>query len=166
MRLIAILGILSAIVVPLLLGLAFRRRGDDRTIASVTFSIPPHPRGYVCYRASSPIQIDGRLDEPSWQAVPWSDPFVDIEGDTRPEPRYRTRIKMLWDDDYFYVAAELEEPHVWATLTQHDSVIFDDNDFEVFINPKGDNHAYYEFEMNALNTGWDLFLTMPYKDGG
>jgi hypothetical protein len=73
---------------------------------------------------------------------------------------------MLWDDEYFYVAAELEEPHVWATITQHDAVIFNDNDFEVFIDPDSDSHNYYEFEMNALNTGWDLLLKKPYKDGG
>jgi hypothetical protein len=34
---------------------------------------------------------------------------------------------MLWDDQFFYVAAELAEPHVWATLDIHDSVIFHDN---------------------------------------
>ncbi|HEV3204445.1 MAG TPA: carbohydrate-binding family 9-like protein, partial [Gemmataceae bacterium] len=73
---------------------------------------------------------------------------------------------MLWDDQYLYIGAEMEEPHVWGTLTQHDSVIFQDNDFEVFIDPNGSNHAYYEFEINALNTGWDLLLTRPYKDGG
>src|SRR5438132_558705 len=130
---------------------------------------PPYhraPKGYVCYRASGPIQVDGRLDEASWQAVPWTDAFVDIEGDAKPRPRFRTRAKMLWDDQYFYVGAELEEPHVWGTLTQHDAVIFHDNDFEVFIDPNGDNHEYYEFEINALNTGWDLLLPRPYKDGG
>jgi hypothetical protein len=73
---------------------------------------------------------------------------------------------MLWDDAYFYVGAELEEPHVWGTLTTHDAVIFHDNDFEVFIDPNGDNHEYYEFEINALNTGWDLLLPRPYRDGG
>jgi hypothetical protein len=73
---------------------------------------------------------------------------------------------MLWDDDYFYVGAELEEPHVWGTLTEHDSVIFQDNDFEVFIDPDGDNHNYYEIEINALNTVWDLRLVKPYRDGG
>jgi hypothetical protein len=129
---------------------------------------PPyvHPRGYVCYRATSPITIDGKLDDPAWQAVPWTQDFVDIEGDLKPKPRFLSRAKMLWDDNYFYVAAELEEPHVWATLTEHDSVIFQDPDFEVFIDPDGDSHEYYEFEINALNTGWDLFLTRPYKDGG
>ncbi|HIK93820.1 MAG TPA: DUF4440 domain-containing protein [Planctomycetes bacterium] len=124
------------------------------------------PKGYVCYRARQSVNVDGRLDDDVWQSAPWTDDFVDIEGDAKPRPRFCTRAKMLWDDQYFYIAALLEEPHVWGTLTKHDSVIFHDNDFEVFIDPNGDNHEYYEFEMNALNTGWDLFLPRPYKNGG
>ncbi len=124
------------------------------------------PKGYVCYQATSGIRVDGRLDDDAWRAAPWTDPFVDIEGDVKPRPRFQTRAMMLWDSDYFYFAAKLEEPHVWATLKQHDSVIFHDNDFEVFIDPNGDNHEYYEFEINALNTGWDLFLPKPYTDSG
>src|SRR4051812_47184061 len=102
-------------------------------------SIPKYqpPRGYVCYRATSPIKIDGKLDDAAWQAAPWTDDFVDIEGDKKPKPRFRTRVKMLWDNQYFYIAAELEEPHVWGTLTKHDSVIFQDNDFEFFVDPNG-----------------------------
>jgi hypothetical protein len=73
---------------------------------------------------------------------------------------------MLWDDRNFYIGAELEEPHVWATLTRRDSVIFQDNDFEFFIDPDGDNHQYYEGEINPLNTFWDLRLVKPYRDGG
>ena len=124
------------------------------------------PRHYVCCRASGHITIDGRIDEAAWAAVPWTEDFTDIEGDKKPAPRFRTRAKMLWDDRHLYVAAELEEPHVWATLTEHDSVIFHDNDFELFIDPDGDNHNYAEFEVNALNTGWDLLLKKPYRDGG
>src|SRR5688572_20030808 len=123
------------------------------------------PEGYICGRASNLI-IDGKLDEKSWQAAPWTREFQDIEGPAKPAPRLKTRAKMLWDDTYFYFAAELEEPHVWGTLTQHDAVIFHDPDFEVFIDPDGDRHSYYEFEMNALNTGWDLILKKPYIDGG
>ena len=44
----------------------------------------------------------------------------------------------------------MEEPDLWGTLTARDSVIFHDNDFEVFIDPDGDTHAYYELEVNAL----------------
>ena len=73
---------------------------------------------------------------------------------------------MLWDDKYLYIAAELEEPNVTGTLTKHDSVIFKDNDFEVFIKPLPATESYYEFEINALNTGWDLFLPKPYSEDG
>jgi hypothetical protein len=124
------------------------------------------PKHYLCYRATSPITIDGRLDDAAWQDAPWTDDFVDIEGDAKPRPRFRTRAKMLWDDDYLYIGAEMEEPNVWATLTEHDSVIFHDNDFEVFIDPDGDNHNYYEIELNAFGTEWDLLLIKPYRDGG
>ncbi|MCE9610457.1 MAG: carbohydrate-binding family 9-like protein [Chthoniobacter sp.] len=127
---------------------------------------PLVPRGYVCRRASGPVRVDGKLDDKVWAAAPWTKDFADIEGAAKPKPRFRTRAKMLWDDEYFYIAAELEEPHVWATLTKHDAVIFRDPDFEVFMDPDGDAHRYFEFEINALNTGWDLFLAKPYKDGG
>lgn len=120
---------------------------------------------YACVRAPSSVQIDGRIDR-EWNKAPWTSDFVDIEGAAKPTPRFRTRARMMWDDHFFYVAAELEEPHVWATLTAHDSVIFHDNDFELFIDPNGDTREYFEFEINALNTSWDLFLPKPYKDGG
>ena len=102
--------------------------------------------------------LTGRLSHSDWQRAPWTDLFVDIEGDVKPRPRFDTRVKMLWDESYFYVGAVLNEPHVWATLTEHDSVIFHDNDFEVFIDPDGDNHQYYEYEINAFGTDWDLRL--------
>ena len=124
------------------------------------------PSHYLCYRANAPRELTGSLDAPFWQHAPWTEGFTDIEGEIRPSPWYRTRVKMLWDDDYLYVGAEMEEPHVWATLTEHDAVIFQDNDFEMFIDPDGDNHDYYELEINALNTTWDLRLVKPYRDGG
>lgn len=124
---------------------------------------PPH---YLCCRTANPPVIDGKLDEPAWKMAAWTEEFVDIEGELKPKPRFRTQAKMLWDENYFYIGAELEEPDVWATLTKRDSIIFYDNDFEVFIDPDGDTHLYYELEMNALGTEWDLFLVKPYRDGG
>jgi len=126
----------------------------------------PDPENYICYRPGGVIVIDGILNESDWEAVPWTDNFVDIEGDAKPQPDFRTRAKMLWDDSYLYVAAELEEPHIWATLRQRDTVIFYDNDFEIFIDPDGDTHTYYELEVNAYSTPWDLLLIKPYRDGG
>ena len=124
------------------------------------------PKNYVCYRADAPLSIDGKATENCWKQAEWTDDFADIEGDKKPIPRFRTRAKMLWDNDNLYVFAELYEPDIWANLKQRDTVIFYDNDFEVFIDPDGDTHRYYEYEMNALNTQWDLLLTKPYRDGG
>jgi len=124
------------------------------------------PGSYICYRTSSEINIDGVINGNEWEQAAWSEYFRDIEGPVRPDPEFKTRMKMMWDDEYLYVAAELEEPHVWATITKRDEVIFYDNDFEVFIDPDGDTHAYYELEVNAFGTPWDLLLLQPYRDGG
>ena len=128
---------------------------------------PLVPRTYVARHTgtATPLTIEGHLDDGPWASAPWTADFVDIEGDAKPEPRFRTRAKILWADTYLYIAAELTEPHLWAKLTEHDAVIFQDPDFEVFLDADGDTHAYYEFELNALNTGWDLFLPKPYMDG-
>ena len=127
-------------------------------------SIIINPRHYVCYRTPIPLVIDGLLNEPAWRNAEWTEYFNDIEGNLKSEPKYRTRAKMLWDTNYLYISAFLEEPHVWATLTERESVIFYDPDFEVFIDPDGDTHHYLEFEMNAFNTQWDLLLLRPYRD--
>ncbi|MCY0869995.1 MAG: carbohydrate-binding family 9-like protein [Firmicutes bacterium] len=129
-------------------------------------AIPFRPRSYFCRRATGVACIDGRIDKRFWDGAPWTEDFVDITGDERRLPGKRTRVKMLWDDAFLYVAAELEENEIWAKQTEHDSVIFQDNDFELFIDPDGDTHAYYEVEINAIGTTWDLLLIKPYRDGG
>lgn len=117
-----------------------------------------------CPRAAVAPVIDGLLDDPAWTR--WLRLDTDIEGDTKPRPRFGTDVATAWDDSFFYVAARLVEPHVWATYERRDAVIYHENDFEIFIDPDGDNHLYYELEINALGTVWDLLLVRPYRDGG
>lgn len=124
------------------------------------------PKSYTAVKVSDPITLDGKLDEKTWANAPWTDNFVDIEGDRKPAPRYNTRVKMAWDDQYLYFAAQIEDPHIWANLYQRDQIVFYDNDFEIFIDPDGDNHNYYEYEVNALGTIFDLLLVKTYRVGG
>jgi len=123
-------------------------------------------RHYTCYRTSGPIRVDGVLNEPDWGKSAWSEDFVDITGNPGQRPWFRTRIKLLWDDEYLYLAARLEESDIWATIKKRDEVIFQDNDFELFLDPDGNGLNYYEIEVNALGTIWDLMLTRAYKAGG
>jgi hypothetical protein len=124
----------------------------------------PAPRSYIAYKAEGAIEIDGKANEDSWKKAEFSDDFVDIEG--HKNPKFQTRMKMLYDETYLYFYAKMEEPHIWGTLKQRDTVIFYNNDFEIFIDPDGDTHNYLEFEVNALNTVWDLFIAKPYREPG
>jgi hypothetical protein len=111
---------------------------------------------YTCYRTAGKIHIDGRLDEESWLKSPASQPFVDI---VTGEPAwYETRVTLLWDDQYLYFGFTVPETNVVAALTEQDSKIYRDNDVELFI--AGQN-AYYEFEINAHNTIYEVFWIWP-----
>ena len=112
----------------------------------------PH-QPYACLRTPEPILINGDLTKPVWQKAPWSPRFVDmVTGD----PSYfDTRAAALWDDQNLYIAYRIEEPFVEAALTERDSLIFNENDVEVFVDG-GD--CYYEFEINALGTVYEVFF--------
>jgi hypothetical protein len=126
----------------------------------ITSDVPymRYPRQYVAYEvggtagtggiagtrthAYSPAPvIDGKLDDIAWTEVAWSDDFEDIMGNDGEGPRFKTRVKMRWDVEWLYVAAEMEEPQAWANLTTKNSVIFNDNDFEVFVDVDGSTHG-------------------------
>lgn len=124
------------------------------------------PEGYVCYRTAGKIKIDGKLKEESWSLAQPTQSFVDISGEGFPTPKYDTKVKMLWDDDYFYVGAVLQEDDIRAKLTQRDTIIYHDNDFEVFIDPDGDGLNYFEIENNARGVIFDLMLEKAYRSGG
>jgi len=124
------------------------------------------PQNYVVYHTDHPPVIDGNIDKPVWQQAAWSNEFVDIEGTSKPKPSFPTKVKMLWDDSCLYIAAQIIDPHVWATLKRHDATIFHDNDFELFVDPNNTGQPYFEVEVNPFNTIFDLLLCKPYRDGG
>ena len=119
---------------------------------------------YQVYKTIDEIQIDGNASEESWKHAEWSDSFNDIEGDKQPKPLYNTHFKMLWANSALYILAELEEPHIWAYFDKNDMIVYRENDFEIFIDPDADTHNYFEFEVNARNTLFDLFLERPYRN--
>ena len=124
------------------------------------------PLTYECPRSEQAPVVDGDLSDAAWQKAPWTADFIDIRGKEEAAPRFRTRARMLWTTEGLFVCAELAEPQVWGTLTEKNAIIFHDNDFEIFLDPDGDTLNYYEFEINALGTIWELTLDKPYSKGG
>lgn len=118
---------------------------------------PYIPRYYVIYRATDRVTIDGDIHEKAWQDAKWFDPFVDHQYPYAPNPWKTTRVKMIYDDDFVYVAAQLQEENVWAHLSKRDAIVYYDNDFEIFLDPTANGINYFEFEMNALNTMFDMW---------
>lgn len=59
----------------------------------------------------------------------------------------------------------MEEPFVQATLTERDSLVWTENDIEVF---NAGKDAYYEFEINPLGTIYEAFFVWEdaYERGG
>lgn len=127
--------------------------------------MPELPR-YACQRTSTPLPIDGTMTHPAWQDAPWTSDFVDIRGTDAGTPRFQTRAKLLYDDEFLYLGAVLEEPHVWSTMAEQNTWLYLENNFELFLDPDGDGQNYYEFEVNPLKTIWEITLPKPYSAGG
>jgi len=116
--------------------------------------IPPATT-YDCLRTGTPIRIDGRLDEPVWQRVTWSTPFVKM--DTGAPVSLDSRVAMVWDDTYLYAAYKYEDHEIWGThVEHHDHVYHNDSDAEIFIEGNG---VYYELGINPINTIYEVFWT-------
>jgi hypothetical protein len=112
---------------------------------------------YTSRRAGGPVVIDGNIEKEVWKAAPRSRRFVDL---VTGEPAFfDTRMASLWDDTHLYIAFWAEEPAVRAFQTQRDSLVWLDNDVELFLDGED---CYYELEINAYNTVYEVFFI--YQD--
>lgn len=120
----------------------------------------PH---YNAYRVTSAPRIDGRLDEHIWQIAPRSPNFRDLISGR--ETIHETKAAVLWDDENLYIGYWIEEPDVQASITERDKPIYMNNDIELFI---AGRDAYYEFEINAFGTIYEVFFIWEesFKSGG
>lgn len=117
----------------------------------------------VAYRVRKPIAVTGRCDDPAWSLAKKSPCFVDMA--TGRPAILQTHAAALWDEQNLYIGFWVEEPFPEAHLTKRDSIIFSENDVEVFIDG-GD--CYYELELNALGTVYEVFFVWrdAMKHGG
>jgi glucose/arabinose dehydrogenase len=117
------------------------------------------PEAYDCRFTEEPVTIDGRLDEPAWQAaaviegfsIPW------LEAGAR-TPSRATRARLLWDRRNLYVAADMEDGDLYADVTTHDGDTTRNDVFEIHLQPDAAKPARYEFHVTPANTRLDLFV--------
>ncbi|MGI9325897.1 MAG: carbohydrate-binding family 9-like protein [Pseudomonadales bacterium] len=113
--------------------------------AEVSFVAPV----YQVQRTVAPVEIDGKLDEPAWLAAPRFRPLSFTwfkEGEQE-----QTVVKMLWDDQYLYVAHLCEDAHITARCEEHDGPVAKDDCLEVMIAPDPERPSfYYNLEWNVI----------------
>ncbi len=115
------------------------------------------PVAEVSWTDSAPV-LDGRLDEPAWKSAMMLTNFQQAWLGPHHYPTAATRARLLWDREYLYFAAELEDSDLVASVTAHDGPLWEADVFEFFFRPNADRSAYYEFEVNPLNTGFDAYF--------
>jgi hypothetical protein len=73
--------------------------------AQEVFPPPSEPRRVAASRVQEVIRIDGVLDEPAWAVAAVANGFVQAEPVQGDPAREATEVRVLFDDDYFYVGA-------------------------------------------------------------
>lgn len=107
--------------------------------------------------AAAPPVIDGRLDDPCWQAGPWYGDFV-VLNQPEARPTAQSRFKIRHDDRYLYLAAHMDEPlshAIKAEETEHDGKVYSDDCVELMLDANGDRSSHFHFIVNALGTVYD-----------
>jgi|GEM_PF-86056 len=102
----------------------------------------------VINRPDSPIRVDGRLDEAAWRNA---ETFGDFSFPWWTSGKQeQTAARMLWDDEFLYVAFQCDDAHVFAEQTEHDSRVYLDDCVELFTAPDSRRpNDYFNIEMNV-----------------
>ncbi len=97
------------------------------------------------------IRIDGRLDEDAWRKAPLVPGFL---GENRTEPAEETRVKVLYDENNWYIGIEAMTEHAWSKLKADaknpGDPVWTDDSVEIFIAPPGGD--YFHWIVNSIGT--------------
>ncbi|MDI1448846.1 DUF5916 domain-containing protein [Polyangium sp. 6x1] len=116
-------------------------------LAVTTQLATPH---LTATRVPTPPVLDGRLDELTWKRAKGSDAFTQKLPTPGDKPRYRTLVRVVYDDEAVYVGIDCEQTddEIIARLTRRDRQVEADA-VTVTLDTRGDGRSALEFEVNA-----------------
>jgi hypothetical protein len=119
---------------------------------------------HTAERRIDTILIDGNLNEASWHDAVHSSVFTFWDGSPAPAS-LQTTARMIWDDEYLYIAFTARDPDVYATYTVRDARLWEQDNFEVFVTVPGTT-GYVEAEGSPRGTIWDGVFTNVFQGPG
>jgi hypothetical protein len=122
----------------------------------------PAVRSAECRWVTSPIRLDGVLNEVAWDRAQMLQDFVVFWQNRK--PKTATKARLLWDRTYLYFCADMEDHDLYADVRQPNGMTWTNDVFELFFKPSAEKLTYYEFQVNAANTQLELFL--PSRGAG
>src|ERR1043165_1958401 len=87
---------------------------------------------FECRWAETPIKITGKGTDPAWKNAQTIDDFyLPWLGDKARPAKTKTRAKLLWDREYLYFFADLEDADLFALVKEHNGRLWEGNVFEL-----------------------------------
>jgi len=115
-------------------------------------------KSFEIVRDDAAIDVDGVLDEESWNRATRIDDLHQIEPLEYSEPSQRTEIRIYYDDDALYVGARLwdtEADSITANVLRQGEGLAAEDRFTVILDPYLDRRSGYRFELNSNGVRWD-----------
>src|SRR5262249_33672752 len=110
-------------------------------------------RTAVVSRTTSPISVDGALDERDWQTAPGIGELVQREPDNGQPPSQRTAVTLLYDADNLYVGVmcyDSEPDRIVAGQMARDAGLGSDDRITIVLDTYRDRRNGYYFQTNAV----------------
>ncbi|MBK8169363.1 MAG: carbohydrate-binding family 9-like protein [Sandaracinaceae bacterium] len=96
-------------------------------------------------KATTPITVDGRLDEPAWATAVQTGNLVETM--TGAPAAFQASGKITWDANNLYVAFEVSDDFLKSTYTAHDEHLWEQDTVEVMVDPGNDGVNYFEIQV-------------------
>jgi hypothetical protein len=127
----------------------------------VSMPIQGQNRSVTARYTSEAISIDGEMDEPAWETAGVADDYWQYFPSDTSRATYPTEVRILYDDDYFYIAIRAETPgnnFVVETLRRDFSGATNDNVTVVF-DPYNDRTNAYVFGVTPYGVQRDILAS-------
>src|SRR6184192_2980511 len=111
-------------------------------------------------RATSPVVIDGRDDDPVWRLAPAITQFREFQPKEDGDPRFPTEAKVAYDDRNIYVFIRAFDPHpdsILKLLARRDVRAATDQ-LKIMIDSYHDRRSGYEFAVNPAGVKRDYAI--------